>query len=118
MSTASAKLTAPLVSGVKVRHGSHAVAHSILSKIVILGLQAGTGILTARTLLPVGRGELAAMILWPLFMASVTTLGVPSSLIYYLRHRPEERERLIANGFLMATVLGIIAAAVAVFVLP
>ena len=118
MSTASAKLTAPLVSGVKARHGSHAVAHSILSKIVILGLQAGTGILTARTLQPAGRGELAAMILWPLFMASVTTLGVPSALIYHLRQRPEERERLIANGFLMATVLGVIAAAVAAFILP
>ena len=118
MSTASVKITGSLAPETQVRHGPRAVAHSILSKIVILGLQAGTGILTARTLLPVGRGELAAMILWPLFMASVTTLGVPSSLIYYLRHRPEERERLIANGFLMATVLGIIAAAVAAFVLP
>ena len=118
MSTASVKITGSLASETQVRHGPRAVAHSILSKIVILGLQAGTGILTARTLLPVGRGELAAMILWPLFMASVTTLGVPSSLIYYLRHRPEERERLIANGFLMATVLGVIAAAVGAFILP
>ena len=118
MSTASVNVADSLAPEAQVRHGPRAVAHSILSKIVILGLQAGTGVLTARTLLPVGRGELAAMILWPLFMASVTTLGVPSSLIYYLRHRPEERERLIANGFLMATVLGIIAAAVAVFVLP
>ena len=118
MSTASVNVAGSLAQEARVRHGPRAVAHSILSKIVILGLQAGTGILTARTLLPVGRGELAAMILWPLFMASVTTLGVPSSLIYYLRHRPEERERLIANGFLMATVLGIVAAAVAAFVLP
>jgi O-antigen/teichoic acid export membrane protein len=118
MSTASVNVAGSLAQEARVRHGPRAVAHSILSKIVILGLQAGTGILTARTLLPVGRGELAAMILWPLFMASVTTLGVPSSLIYYLRHRPEERERLIANGFLMATVLGIVAAAVAALVLP
>ena len=101
-----------------MRHGSRAVAHSILSKIVILGLQAATGIITARMLLPVGRGELAAMILWPLFMASVTTLGVPSALIYHLRHRPEERQRLMANGFLMATALGLMAALIAAFVLP
>ena len=66
--------------------GAYAVAQSIASKAVILGLQAGTGILTARALRPWGRGELAAMILWPLFVASITTLGVPSSLIYFLRH--------------------------------
>jgi O-antigen/teichoic acid export membrane protein len=58
------------------------------------------------------------MILWPLFVANVTTLGVPSSLIYYLRHRPEARERLVANGFLMATVMGVAAAGLAAFVLP
>ena len=62
MSTASVKITGSLAPETQVRHGPRAVAHSILSKIVILGLQAGTGILTARTLLPVGRGELAAML--------------------------------------------------------
>jgi O-antigen/teichoic acid export membrane protein len=102
----------------RVRKGSRAVAHTIFSKAVILALQAGTGILTARMLLPAGRGELAAMILWPLFVASVTTLGVPSSLIYHMRNRPEERERLIANGLLMATALGSVAAVVAALILP
>jgi hypothetical protein len=105
MSAASIKATTPITSEVQVRPGARAIAHSILSKVFILGLQAGTGILTARTLQPTGRGELAAMILWPLFMASITTLGLPSSLIYYLRRKPEERERLIANGLLMAAVL-------------
>ncbi|HEY1648173.1 MAG TPA: polysaccharide biosynthesis C-terminal domain-containing protein [Terracidiphilus sp.] len=90
--------------------GSFAVIQSIASKVVILGLQAGTGILTARALRPAGRGELAAMILWPLFAASVTTLGVPSSLIYHLRRYPEERDRLVANGFLISGIMGVFAA--------
>lgn len=60
------------------RHGFRAVVQSIGSKSLILGLQAATGVLTARALGPAGRGELAAMILWPLFVASVTTLGVPT----------------------------------------
>jgi O-antigen/teichoic acid export membrane protein len=102
----------------KPGHGIKAVVQSVASKVLILGLQAGTGILTARALGPAGRGELAAMILWPLFIASVTTLGVPSSLIYHLRHRPEDRAKLIANGLVMATLLGIVAAAVASLVLP
>ena len=91
---------------------------SIGSKSTILALQAGTGILTARLLGPAGRGELAAMILWPLFIANVTTLGVPSSLIYHLRRRPDEREELVTNGFAMAALMGTVAAAAAALVLP
>jgi O-antigen/teichoic acid export membrane protein len=100
------------------RHGLRAVVQSIGSKLAILALQAATGILTARALGPAGRGELAAMILWPLFVASITTLGVPSALIYHFRRWPEERDQLIVNGFLLAAVLGTIAAAVCVLILP
>ncbi len=99
-------------------HGLRAVVQSIASKSTILALQAGTGILTARMLGPAGRGELAAMILWPLFFASVTTLGVPSSLIYHLRHRSNESEGLVTNGFVMAMLMGTVAAAAAALVLP
>ena len=118
----SAQVELPIGEGSVVaenpRHGLRAVIQSIASKAAILVLQAGTGILTARMLRPAGRGELAAMILWPLFIASLTTLGVPSSLIYHLRHHPEQRERLVAAGFLMATVLGIVAATVTATILP
>ncbi|HZP07549.1 MAG TPA: oligosaccharide flippase family protein [Terracidiphilus sp.] len=100
------------------QQGSLAVIQSVVSKVVILGLQAGTGILTARMLRPAGRGELAAMILWPLFTASVTTLGVPSSLIYHLRRYPQERDRLVANGFLIAMVMGVVAALAMAVALP
>ncbi len=100
------------------RHGFRAVVQAIGSKSTILVLQAGTGILTARTLGPAGRGELAAMILWPLFIASVTTLGVPSSLIYHLRNASDERQRLVANGFAMSALTGILAAAMAAMILP
>lgn len=104
------------------RAGFRAVVQSIGSKVIILALQAGTGILTARALGPAGRGELAAMILWPLFMASATTLGVPSSLIYHLRRRlasrSGERDRLVTSGFVMAMVMGVVAAVVAALALP
>lgn len=118
MSTVPAEAVATSRQNIRVRHGARAVAHSVASKVVILGLQAATGILTARALGPAGRGELAAMILWPLFVANITTLGIPSSLIYYLRNRSEERPQLIASGFLMTTVLGIAAAAFTMPLLP
>ncbi len=119
MSAARANSIAPdYIRPAKSLKGFHAVTQSITSKAVILALQAGTGILTARELRPWGRGELAAMILWPLLVASVTTLGVPSSLIYFLRHRPEERDRLVTNGIIMSVILGSAAAIVTTAILP
>lgn len=104
--------------GAAPNHGLRAVVQSVGSKSAILALQAGTGVLTARTLGPEGRGELASMILWPLFVASVTTLGVPSSLIYHLRNRAEERQRLVANGLATSAVMGVVAGAAAAALLP
>jgi O-antigen/teichoic acid export membrane protein len=119
MSAARANSLLPGPAGqVAPSKGFRAVAQSITSKAVILGLQAGTGILTARELRPWGRGELAAMILWPLLAASVTTLGVPSSLIYFLRHRTDDRDRLIANGFFMSLLFGSVAAIATAAILP
>jgi O-antigen/teichoic acid export membrane protein len=100
------------------RHGFRAVVQSVASKAAILGLQAGTGILTARMLKPEGRGELAAMILWPLFIASLTTLGVPSALIYHLRRHPEMKANLVTNAFIVATVMGIVSSVITAFILP
>jgi len=119
MSSVPMELVAPPVEEPpRSRQGLRAVVQSIGSKAAILGLQAATGIVTARTLGPAGRGELAAMILWPLFVASVTTLGVPSSLIYHFRRWPERRDQLVASGFLLAAFLGTVAAAAFSFILP
>jgi O-antigen/teichoic acid export membrane protein len=79
-----------------------AVAQSVSTKFVIIGINAATGIITARALLPAGRGELAAMILWPVFLASATTVGVPSALTFQLRRHPEKRSELMGAGFLLA----------------
>ena len=58
------------------------------------------------------------MILWPLFIASLTTLGVPSALIYHLRHHPEQRANLVTNAFIMATVMGVVSSVITAFILP
>jgi O-antigen/teichoic acid export membrane protein len=104
--------TKPRASGIR------AIANSIGSKVGILAINAATGILTARALQPTGRGELAAMIIWSLFLASGTTLGVPSSLIYFLRLRPELRKEFTATSMFMAFSLGTVAAVVGAIFLP
>ena len=41
------------------QRGAHAIAQTIGSKILIQAINAGTGIITARALMPAGRGQLA-----------------------------------------------------------
>jgi O-antigen/teichoic acid export membrane protein len=98
--------------------GAMAVFYSILNRIAMIALQMATGILTARVLHPQGRGELAAMILWPLFLASVTSLGIPSSLIYFIRKRNSGRRSLIMHGFALSIGFGCIAAGISALLLP
>jgi len=98
--------------------GAMAVFYSILNRIGMIALQMGTGILTARVLHPQGRGELAAMILWPLFLASLTTLGVPSSLIYFIRKRNSGRKSLIMHGFAISVGFGCATAGISALLLP
>ena len=102
----------------KDHRSSWAVLQTVVGGAVILLLNASTGILTARALLPAGRGELAAMIIWPLFLAFITSLGIPRSLIYFLRNRKEEALRLIPTGLIASLLLGCIAGVGGTFFLP
>jgi O-antigen/teichoic acid export membrane protein len=98
--------------------GGRAVLTIVISKFGILFLNAATGIITARALKPEGRGELAAMILWPMFLTYVTTLGIPSSMIYMLKRHPEDQAGHVAAGLSMTLVLGIVAALAGSAALP
>ena len=102
----------------KGHRSSWAVLQTVVGGAIILLLNASTGILTARALLPAGRGDLAAMILWPLFLAYLTSLGIPRSLIFFLRNRKEERLRLIPTGLIASLLLGCIAGVAGTFFLP
>jgi O-antigen/teichoic acid export membrane protein len=102
----------------RAQGGARAVVQTIGSRLLIQVLNAATGILTARTLLPTGRGQLAAMTLWPLFFAGLTTFGIPSSLVYFLRSRPERRGDLIAGGLAMSALLGVFTGVVGAIFIP
>src|SRR5581483_411828 len=79
-----------------------AVAQSVAAKILIIVVNAATGILTARALQPSGRGELAAMILWPVFLASVLTLGVPSALTFQIRSNSDKSSQLVGAALVLS----------------
>ncbi len=91
-----------------------AVAQSIGTRFVIIALNAATGILSARALQPAGRGELAAMILWPMFLASALTFGLPNALTFRLKSAPEKQARLLGSALLLAILTGGLGALVGV----
>jgi O-antigen/teichoic acid export membrane protein len=102
----------------KGQRPSWSVFQTVVGGGLILLISASTGILTARALLPAGRGELAAINLWPYFLAYITSLGMPRALIYLLRSRKEESARLIPTGLIASMLLGCIAAVVSALLLP
>jgi O-antigen/teichoic acid export membrane protein len=102
----------------KGRNGLSAVAQSLAIKLLVIAINIATGIITARMLKPEGRGELAAMILWPVFLASAMTLGLPSSLVYNLKHEPERRARLVAAALALSVLLSASAVLIGVIMMP
>jgi O-antigen/teichoic acid export membrane protein len=98
--------------GKKPLTSAGAVAQSVATKLAIIGINAATGIITARALLPAGRGELAAMILWPVFLANTLTLGIPSALTFQMKSSPKRSSELLGAGLVLAVLTSAIATVV------
>ncbi len=103
----------------QVKSGSGlAVFYSLFGRVGLLLLDSGTGILCARVLRPEGRGELSAMILWPVFLSQAFTLGIPSALIYNLRRHREKIGPLVAAAILIGGTMSAIVALLGIGILP
>jgi O-antigen/teichoic acid export membrane protein len=95
-----------------------AFVQSAGAKLLIIAINAATGILSARALQPAGRGELAAMILWYVLLANVFTLGIPSALTFQLRRNPERGAELVGAALLLSMSISLLAAAIGFVGLP
>ncbi len=100
------------------RDGASAVAQTLATNVTMQVLNIGTGILSARLLHPVGRGEFAAILLAPQFLAGMFTLGLPAGVVYLAKREPEHATAYVGISLLISTVLGLTVAAVATPLLP
>ena len=109
-----------LVRGVLGGRGtSFAFAQTLLTQFLVLALNVGTGIITARLLGPEGRGAFGAITLWPTFLSTMIIGGLPLAQVYYMRNaKPEEQAEVLGASILLAFVLGIIGAVAAVVAIP
>ena len=118
MIRAGGRVLARTRSFASARSGVYATIQTLLTNVLILGVNVGTGVITARLLGPDGRGAQAAMVLWPQFLAYALTLGLPSSMLYNLKQFPEKASRLFSASLLIGTPLGILATLVGVVFIP
>ena len=98
--------------------GMAATIQTVMTRFLILTTNIATGVITARTLAPIGRGEQAAITLWPQFLAFALTLGLPSALLYNLKRYPEKRSETFAAALLLGTGLGFVATFVGILFIP
>lgn len=64
-----------------------------------------TGVILARTLGAVGRGEWEAMRVWPAMFITLGILGLDKALVYFTSRAPKEANSFTSTYFLMVTVL-------------
>lgn len=98
--------------------GFSASLQTLSVNIAVLLVNVLTGILTARVLGPVGRGEQEALMLWPVFLARAFTLGLPSAFVFHLRRNPSAARELLSASFLAVPAAGLLAALVGVGFIP
>lgn len=106
-----------------IRHRRHwgslgNVVQIFASNVFILGLNVLTGIIIARFLGPEGRGEQAAMIMWPRFLAYSLTLGIPAALVYYMKKKDGNQGSLYVTSLYTCVLLGCAAMAIGAVIIP
>ncbi len=107
-----------LVSIWQAKSGKAAAIQTLISRVLILVINIATGVITARSLGPEGRGIQATIILWPQFIAQMLTLGLPSALIYNFKRYPKEKSALFTAVLILGTGLGCLATLIGVIFLP
>lgn len=93
----------------KATTGLSAVMQSMGGRILFVLINAGTGIITARALHPAGRGELAALGVWPNFLGGLMTFGLPSALIFWSRAEPENKTNFMWASLPLTLFMGALA---------
>ena len=80
------------------KSGTSAMVQTFVTQILIIFVTLATGVITARFLGPAGRGEQAAVLLWPDFLGNAFALGIGPALLFHLRNNPDEESDLTLSG--------------------
>lgn len=107
-----------LIKPRKIQGSIGNVMQIFASNIFMLGINVLNGIMIARFLGPEGRGEQAAIIMWPQFLAYCLTLGIPSALVYYMKKKGEDQGTYYITALYMSVILGSVAMVIGAVLIP
>ena len=96
----------------------HALFQTLGAQGIILGANLLTGIITARLLGPVGRGEFAAVSVWPQLLATIAMAGMSSAIVFRMRSAPERAGAVVGAALLAGAAFGTLATITGVVLLP
>jgi O-antigen/teichoic acid export membrane protein len=97
----------------RLGHGAAgAVVQTVAARGLIVVLNIGTGVITARALGANGRGILAALVMWPQVAAWFASCGLTVSLLYNMNARRSDRSGLFAASLVLMSGAGCVAAAI------
>jgi len=88
------------------------------ASVAVQAMNVLTGVLLARTLGPHGRGDLAAVILWPSAIASIGGLGVAEATTFYLARQAESLASVLGTSLALAVAQSAICVCVGAALTP
>jgi enterobacterial common antigen flippase len=92
----------------RAKDSSSATIQTLLLRIIGIVVSILTGVITARYLGPIGRGEFAAINLWPGFLSGIATFGIPSALVYCFKRYPEDEQSLLSTSLIISSGIGLL----------
>jgi O-antigen/teichoic acid export membrane protein len=97
---------------------SGAATSSLVATALIQLLNVVTGVILARTLGPSGRGELAAVILWPTMLWTVGNVGVVDSVTFHSARRTAPERSIVSTSLAIAFVQSAILVVIGLVLVP
>ncbi len=94
------------------------LALTVGAQAAILGLGTVSGVLSARLLGPAGRGELAALIIWPTTLVFLCAVGVNQAIVFHTGQRRHGYTEIFTSSTLIGIGQSILVLAVGAVVLP
>jgi len=93
-------------------------AVTLLGQIGVLALGVVSSVLAARLLGPQGRGELAAIILWPMLLIFLFSIGMNQSIVFHTGKRRFEISEIWSSALAIGLVLSACAVIAGLWVIP
>ncbi len=91
---------------------------TLLAQVVLLGLGTFTGVAAARLLGPQGRGELAALILWPSVLVMLFSLGINQAIVFHTGQKRDSISEVATASTLIALAQSLGVVLVGLLVVP